>query len=135
MRVRIPRSTLYTYPDVSIVCGEARIETDRFGVPTLLNPKLIVEVLSPSTESYDRNRKFDLYRQLESLREYVLAWQTEARVQTFFRRDDGGWSFDAFAGKDAVAKLLSLNIDLPLAEIYANVELPPQPPEPESGPV
>ena len=134
-RVRIPKSTLYTYPDVGVVCGEPQVDSDRFGVQTLLNPNLIVEVLSPSTEDYDRGRKFELYREISSLREYVVVWQTQPRVQTFFRRDDGGWSFDAFAGMDAVAKLLSLNIELPLSEVYANVTLPPQPPEPETGPV
>ena len=77
----------------------------------------------------------DLHREIPTLREYVVVWQSEARIQTFFRRDDGGWSFDAFAGRDAIARLVSLEIDLPLAEVYANVSLPTEHPIPETGPV
>jgi Uma2 family endonuclease len=134
VRIRIPSKRLYTYPDVSVACGESQVESGPSGGQTLLNPRLITEILSPSTEDYDRGRKFELYRDIPSLREYVLVWQTEARVQTFFRHDDGGWFFDAFAGTDAVARLLSLGIDLPLAEVYAKITLPPLPPEPETGP-
>ena len=90
-RIRNPNKTLYTYPDVSVACGEPHVETGPSGGQTLLNPRLIVEILSPSTENYDRGRKFELYREIPTLRECVVVWQSEARIQTFFRRDNGGW--------------------------------------------
>lgn len=124
VRVRIPRKTLYTYPDVSVACGEAHFETGPFGGQTLLNPRLIVEVLSPSTELYDRGEKFALYREIPSLREYVLVSQSVPRIETYFRRDDGGWSFGPYEGIAAAAKLLSVNIDLPLGEVFSGVEFP-----------
>ncbi len=124
LRVRIPRKTLYTYPDAVVVCGNTESELHKTASATITNPTLIVEVLSPSTELYDRGEKFSLYREIPSLREYVLVSQSSPRVETYFRRDDGGWSFGPFEGINAVAKLLSLEIDLPLTEVYAGVEFP-----------
>lgn len=122
LRVRIPRKALYTYPDATVVCGEAQFETHRSAGATLTNPRLIVEVLSPSTELYDRGDKFALYREIPCFVEYVLVSQAYPRIETYFHRDDGGWSFGPYEGPDAVAKLLSVGIDLPLAEVYENVE-------------
>ena len=90
-----------------------------------MNPRLIVEVLSPSTEAYDRGDKFDGYREIESLEEYVLVSQVSPHVQTFLRQKDGMWLFGASAGIDAIAKLVSLGVELPLREVYAQVEFPP----------
>jgi Uma2 family endonuclease len=125
LRVRIPRKTLYTYPDVTVVCEEPQIETHKHGGATLTNPRLIVEVLSPATERYDRGDKFALYREIPSLVEHVLVSQSQSRIETFFHRDDGGWSFFPHEGADAVARLQSLQIDLPLSEVYDRVEFPP----------
>ena len=124
LRVAIPRKALFTYPDVTVVCGKADVEPHPAAGDTLTNPRLIVEVLSPSTETYVRGRKFDLYREIPSFAEYVLISQAEARVDTFFHRADGGWSFGPFAGLEAVAKLQSIEVDLPLADVYAGVEFP-----------
>ncbi|HEX8911114.1 MAG TPA: Uma2 family endonuclease [Humisphaera sp.] len=82
-------------------------------------------MLSDSTERFDRVEKFSNYREIESLREYVLVSQDTARVETYFRQDDGVWRFDPRAGLDAVATLMSIGVDLPLAEVYANVVFPP----------
>ncbi len=133
LRIRIPRKTLYTFPDAAVVCGKTESEQHKTAGVTIINPTVILEVLSPSTELYDRGEKFSLYREIPSLREYVLVSQASARIETFYRRDDGGWSFGPFEGLEAVAKLLSLNIDLPLSEVYANLTLPPQPAEPTTG--
>ena len=124
LRVKIPRKTLFTYPDATVVCGPSLFEKHQSAGATLSNPKLIVEILSPSTELYDRGEKFALYREIPSLTEYVLISQSHPRAETYFRRDDGGWFFGPYSGLESVAKLLSLNIDLPLAEVYAGIEFP-----------
>ena len=90
----------------------------------LTNPILLVEVLSPTTEAYDRGAKFAQYRRLESLREYVLVSQTEARVEVF-TRGDGRWTFFEAIGMDAECPLPSLGIALPLAEVYERVVFAP----------
>ncbi len=84
MRVKVPQTDMYTYPDVVVVCGEPRLEDDHFD--TLLNPAIIIVVLSPSTERYDRGDKWAHFRQLECLQMYVLVTQNQARVETFTRR-------------------------------------------------
>src|SRR5436190_16681809 len=86
MRVKVSATGLYTYPDVAAVCGEPAFEDAH--VDTLTNPQLIIEVLSDSTESYDRGKKFAHYRTIDSLREYVLVSQTECRIERFLRQDD-----------------------------------------------
>ena len=83
MKVRVPATGLYTYPDVTALCGEARFDPGDQGV--LLNPSVIVEVLSPSTEAYDRGTKFSHYRKIDSLREYVLIAQDRVRVERYAR--------------------------------------------------
>ena len=122
LRVRIPRTPLYTYPDASVICGEPQIDPNDDGLETVTNPRVILEVLSPSTEAYDRGEKFTRYRQLESLEEYVLISQDVPRVEVFFRQADGTWLFSAFSGLEARAKLAGLGIEIPLAEIYAGAE-------------
>ena len=128
LRVRIPRTTLYTYPDVTVICGERQFDPLDANRETVLNPALIVEVLSPTTESWDRGGKFQNYREIESLREYVLVSWDKALVETFLRQPDGTWVLNPTAGREAVAPLKSLGIELPLAEIYDGVELPAQSP-------
>jgi Uma2 family endonuclease len=80
---------LYTYPDVSVACEAPRFADD--AEDTLLNPIVLIEVLSESTEAYDRGRKFEMYRRIPSLREYLLVSQWEPRLESFLRRDDGTW--------------------------------------------
>lgn len=122
LRVSTDRARHYAYPDVIVVCGEPRLLDDR--MDTLLNPTVVVEVLSPSAEAYDRGRKFELYRRLESLREYVLVAQDRPHVERFTRRGDE-WALAVFDGMDATLTLESIACAVPLAEIYAKVPLPP----------
>ncbi len=126
LRIRTSGRPKFVYPDISVICGEPIADPDDGQGETFLNPRLIVEVLSPSTERYDRQEKFDRYRGVESFREYVLVSQDQARVETFHRQADGTWAFNAFTGLDATVRLRSLgDLDLPLAEVYAGVEFPP----------
>ncbi|HWB52956.1 MAG TPA: Uma2 family endonuclease [Tepidisphaeraceae bacterium] len=124
LRIRIHGAAFYTYPDVSVVCGEPHLDTDDSFGETVTNPRLIVEVISPTSEGYDRGRKFDQYRMIESLYEYVLVWQDTARVEAFFRQGGGSWMFTPISGLDKSIKLQSLKIELPLGEIYDGVEFP-----------
>ncbi len=125
LRVCNPSKSLYAYPDGTVVRGATRCETHPIGGETLINPFLIVEVLSPSTELYDRGDKFALYREIPSLVEYVLISQSHPRIETYFRHDDGGWTFGPYEGLDQIAKLLSLKIELPLTDVFAGIEFPP----------
>ncbi len=121
LRVRVARSGRYVLPDVSVTCG-----TPVFDPPenrlTLVNPTLIIEVLSPSTEADDRGEKFRDYISIESLQEYVLVAQDRPEVETFYRQSDGVWAVGPSAsGVDASVTLRSLNIIMPLAEVYSGV--------------
>jgi Uma2 family endonuclease len=120
MRVKVSTLGKYTYPDLTIVCGKEQFED---GVQdTLLNPTVIVEVLSDSTEKYDRGKKFEHYRQIESLREYLLISQNEPRVEKYLRKEDGTWIFSEALGPDGVMELASVACELHLADVYAGVE-------------
>jgi Uma2 family endonuclease len=118
LRVRVNATGLYTYPDVIVVCGEPEFLDAE--LDTLLNPTVIVEVLSPTTESYDRGAKFAHYRRLPSLKEYVLIDQSQVLVERYLRQGDD-WVFSALDDLDATLKLVSINCSLPLREIYARV--------------
>jgi Uma2 family endonuclease len=121
VRLRVSKEGLYTYPDLTVVCGAPKYADDQ--KDTLLNPSLIVEVLSKSTEAHDRGFKFAQYRSLESLQEYLLVSQTEMRVEKYLRRPAGKWELTDFAGPDAVCRLESLGCEIPVADIYRNVPL------------
>ncbi len=121
MRVKVSRTGLYTYPDVVAVCGEPRFEDAH--VDTLLNPVVIVEVLSGSTEGYDRGEKFSHYRRLESLREYVLVAQDRVRVEHFARHGEH-WMLTEIGDPEGVLALPSLDCTVALRAVYERVELP-----------
>ncbi len=126
LRTHIPKTGLYTYPDIIVVCGKAELVPDGH-LDTLLNPSLIIEVLSPSTAEYDRGVKFDHYKTVDSLKEYVLVWQNKKRVARHTRRDDNSWVLTDFIGDDSQIELISIGCVLSMAEIYEKVEnLPPQ---------
>ncbi len=125
MRVRVSATGLYTYPDVSAVCGEARFADDE--LDTLLNPNVIAEVLSPSTEAYDRGRKFEHYRSIDSLAEYLLVSSDRVQVELFARQPDGHWLLTAASGPDGVIELRSIDCRLALRDLYEKVEIPPTP--------
>jgi Uma2 family endonuclease len=114
-RVRVLATGLATYPDVTVVCGA--IELDPENKNTLTNPVLLVEVLSDSTEGYDREEKFAHYRLIPSLREYLLVSQHERRITHLSRNDDGSWTLRDATGTDVV-RLPSIGCELSLAEVY-----------------
>ena len=121
MRVKISPTGLYTYPDVTVVCGEAEFEDSQ--QDTLLNPTLIVEVLSESTEAYDRGGKFAHYRKLASLAEYVLIAQTKPHIEHYVRQPDNRWLLsEADTLRDAI-HLPSIDCHLALAEVYDKVDI------------
>lgn len=122
MRVKIPATGLYTYPDVTVACGEPKFE-DEF-VDTLLNPTLIVEVLSASTASYDRIKKFGYYRTIESLAEYLLVAQDEHKVEQYAKQSDGRWMLSDIRSLEGVVELASIECRLMLADVYDKVSLP-----------
>jgi Uma2 family endonuclease len=121
MRVRIPSTRLYTYPDVVVVCDEPQFEDDY--VDTLLNPTVIIEVLSESTELYDRGKKFGYYRTLESLAEYLLVAQDERRIEQYFRQPDGRWLLSDHRLPEDKVELASIRCLLDLREVYDKVNL------------
>jgi Uma2 family endonuclease len=125
LRIRIPGTPLHLYPDASVICGSLELDPNETPARTALNPRLLVEVLSPSTERRDKGEKFRRYLQIDSLEEYVLVYQDRPRVESYYRQNGGTWLFSAAAGIDASADLRSLKIQLPLGEIYAGVSFPP----------
>lgn len=126
LRVRIPRTPLYTYPDVSVICGETQFDPQDANRTTATNPRLIVEVLSGSTEADDRGDKFRRYLSLQSLEEYVLVSQVRPWVETFNRLSDGSWRFTFASGLEAHVKLASIQLEVPMSEIYAGIQFPPE---------
>lgn len=113
----------YSYPDLTVVCGEP-VFHDKFK-DVLLNPKVLFEVLSPSTESYDRGKKFRHYRtQIDSLTDYILVSQDTPLVEHFIRQDDGSWKLFTYAGLETSVVIESINCRLSLEEIYDRIEFP-----------
>ena len=121
MRVSIEATGLYTYPDVSVVCGEPRFQDSE--VDTLLNPTVIIEVLSPTTAAYDRGDKFRHYRRIDSLREFVLISQDRIMVERYTRRGND-WVLSDLTDPDQVLKLESIGCQIPLGRIYAKIKFP-----------
>lgn len=120
MRVFVPRFGLYTYPDVSVVCGKPEFQDAV--LDTLLNPVLLIEILSDSTESYDRGKKFQHYRSIESLQEYVLVSQNEARIEKYIRQGDGFWVLSEAVGVDSSITFESIDCPISLAEVYDKID-------------
>ena len=120
MRVKASKTGSYFYPDVVVVCGEPVPEDNIFD--TLLNPTVIVEVLSPSTETYDRGEKFEHYQQIASLKDYVLISQDKVHIEHYCRQRTG-WLQTEFQGLEAVLPLLSIDCELRLQDVYRRVEV------------
>ncbi|MCY7345386.1 MAG: Uma2 family endonuclease [Pyrinomonadaceae bacterium] len=120
MRVKIAATGKYTYPDVVAVCGEEFFEDET--EDTLLNPMLIIEVLSKSTEGYDRGGKFEYYQTIESFNEYVLIAQEPFRVEQFVRKERNVWTYFEFRQPDDIVKLHSVNCELVLQDIYHKIQ-------------
>lgn len=119
LRLRVSATGLYTYPDVVVVCGPRQLAEE--DPDTLVNPALIVEVLSESTKNYDRGEKFRQYRTLGSLAEYLLVAQNSIHVEQYVKRE-GSWVLTETDDPAAIIRLGSVNCELPVAEIYHKVE-------------
>jgi len=119
MMVKIETVNVLTYPDFSVFCGEPKFTEDT--IATLLNPILIIEILSPSTESYDPGKKFQYYRELPSLQEYVLISQDSARIERFVRKANNIWELSDASGLHEAIILTSIGYKLMLADVYENV--------------
>jgi len=121
MKVRVNATGLYTYPDVSVVCGDARYTDGQRDM--IENPGVIVEVLSPSTEAYDRGEKFVHYQGLSSLTDYLIISQETMRVEQYVRQTDDRWLLSMHSGPQASVKIASISCELHLAEVYERVEV------------
>ena len=121
MRVKVAPTGLYTYPDIVVVCGEARF--DDVQRDTLLNPTLLIEVLSQSTEAYDRGEKFEHYRKLDSLAAYLLISQDKVHVDHYVRQPDQRWLLSETDALDQTVRLPAIDCELAVAEIYDKVDL------------
>ena len=120
MRVRLPDSQRFFYPDVTAVCGELQFHDDRKDI--ILNPALVIEVLSPSTEAFDRGEKFHSYQRINSLREYILVAQDRPYIEQFVRQDEGKWVYAVFGGREASLALPSVECTLNLGAVYDKVD-------------
>ena len=127
VKVLVSETGLFTYPDASALCGEPRFKDARSAI--LLNPSTIVEVLSPSTERYDRGRKFEHYERIPSMREYVLIAQDYRHVERFRRADASKeWGYLAVDDLEASVELPSIGCTLAVRDVYEHVDVPPRPP-------
>ena len=122
VRIQAPQVRSYFYPDVLVVCGPILLAET---LPdTVTNPTLIIEVLSPSTDNYDRGDKFHFYRTIDTLQQYTVLWQTEARAEVYTRRESG-WVLSDISGLDATLPIPSLQCELPFQDLYQRVVFPP----------
>ena len=121
LRIHIPNNTLFTYPDITIICG--KVETLNDDKYNALNPTIIIEILSPSTKNYDRGDKFKLYRDIPSLKEYILINSTGIEVEAYRIIEKGHWELQEYTDIKEILLLPSINFSITLQEIYEGVEL------------
>jgi Uma2 family endonuclease len=126
MRIKVVQTGLNTYPDLTIVCGPPQF-TDSTKRDTLINPTVIIEILSPSTERYDRGLKFQNYRTIASLQEYILIAQDTQHIERYARHEENQWILTEVLGPEATLQITSLSVALLLADVYEQVELPANP--------
>lgn len=119
IRISVPAFESYMYPDATIVCDKPEMEDDQFD--TLKNPTVIFEVLSPSTEDYDRGKKFFFYRQIPSLKEFIVIDSTKYFIEVSSRQADGSWKFEEVNDVNSEMKIATIDCRLPLQELYKNV--------------
>ncbi|HEX7903591.1 MAG TPA: Uma2 family endonuclease [Chitinophagaceae bacterium] len=118
-RIHIPENTLYTYPDFTIVCGKT--ETTEVYTDNLTNPAVIIEILSKSTMDYDRGTKFNLYRSIKTLKEYILIDSTKISVEHFLKQQDNSWNLTEFKELTDSFPISTINLTLLLQDIYEDV--------------
>lgn len=122
LRIQIPATGLITYPDVSVFCKKLEFDPKDKRQQTAINPTVLIEVLSKSTESYDRGKKSENYRQLESLKAYILVSQTSPHIELYERHGDGFWFLTEAKGLDQEIPIKPLGLKLPLAEVYDRIK-------------
>ncbi|HLH20277.1 MAG TPA: Uma2 family endonuclease [Bryobacteraceae bacterium] len=127
MRVHTPATGLYTYPDVTVTCGQPEFLRRPGRTATQLNPTLIIEILSPTTEGYDRGKKFEHYKSIDSLREYLLVSSDRMGATLCRRQTPELWLLMTFNTPEAVIELASIGCRLVLRDLYEKVELPAEP--------
>ncbi len=123
MRLKIPKTGLYTYPDASIVCGTPHF--DDVERDTLLNPLIVIEILSPSTERYDRGKKFQNYRTVATLQEYILVSQDDYHIEHYINQNDGNWLLTAYDSVHTTLHLRAIDCTLALEDVYDKVDIDP----------
>ena len=119
LRIHIPKNTLYTYPDISIICGEMNLTDDKFDTAT--NPSVIIEILSRSTRNYDRLEKFSLYRDIDTLQEYILADSQKIHIERYFRSNNNTWQLMDYYFKEDSLVISTVNISISLKDIYLDI--------------
>lgn len=119
LRIAVPTADSFTYPDATVVCGKPEMLDNQFD--TITNPTVIFEMMSPSTEQYDRGAKFFYYMQIPSLKEYILISSTKYFCQTAVKQLDGSWKFEEVTGEDGLLAIRSIEFQLPFKEVYENV--------------
>ena len=121
MRVKVNELETYTYPDIVVVCGDIELEKIK-GLETLVNPTVIIETLSNSTEAYDRGKKFQHYRLLPSLQEYILVSQHHCLVEKYVHSDDGSWRYFSYEAMEQTLTIESIHCEVLLSDVYYRVE-------------
>ncbi len=119
LRIHIPKNTLYTYPDISIICGEMECTDDLFD--TIVNPSVIIELLSKSTRNYDKGEKFTLYRDIDSLQEYILIDTEKIYVEAHIRNKDNSWKLTEFKSLENSFLINTVNLSIALKDIYDGI--------------
>ena len=119
LRIHIPENSLYTYPDISIICGKPET-TDSFR-DSIINPSVIIEILSKSTKDYDRGTKFTLYRSIKTLKEYILIDSTSVSVEIFTKQEDNSWNLTEFKQLSDSFRITTINLALHLKDVYEDV--------------
>jgi Uma2 family endonuclease len=123
IRLKVPSAPPYRYADVSALCGEAKFE-EIGGIRSLTNPTLIIEILSGSTEAYDRGEKFTHYQSIPSFHEYLLVAQHRPHITHLLKQADGSWIYKEYNDLADVVKLTSMNCELAMSEVFENVSFP-----------
>lgn len=119
MRVKVDATGLYTYPDIVVVCSEPEFEDGYFD--TLLNPRIVVEILSDSTERCDRGARFRHYRQIPSLKEYVLVAQDRPLIERYACQSDGSWNLVTFDDPSGTFAFATIAVQIPMTDVYTGV--------------
>lgn len=122
LRLQVPGHSFYTYPDILVICGDPIFRTDTFD--TVTNPTILIEILSEGTADYDKGLKFDLYRYLQTLQEYVLVDSRKQHVMVYSRNGDGSWTMVEYKEASAKFRLHSIDLSLSLADCYTGLNLP-----------